>query len=114
MVPPEASHTDEEPGVVDDELGYAFHYKRQADAASYSDTGSDMEPLNPDNTDRRPAWRRRPADGHEFKPEIDTGEVSDSCFSWRKLWKYTGPGRTSVYYFLFRIFTNIYSCFFNF
>ncbi|KAI9312836.1 natural resistance-associated macrophage protein-domain-containing protein [Dichotomocladium elegans] len=27
----------------------------------------------------------------EFKPEIDTGDVSDSCFSFKKLWKYTGP-----------------------
>jgi natural resistance-associated macrophage protein len=28
----------------------------------------------------------------EIKPEIDTGSVSDSCFSFKKLWKYTGPG----------------------
>ncbi|KAI8988870.1 natural resistance-associated macrophage protein-domain-containing protein [Pilobolus umbonatus] len=28
----------------------------------------------------------------EIKPEIDTGTVSDDCFSFRKLWKYMGPG----------------------
>lgn len=90
MVPPEASHADE-PGV-DDELGYAFQYKRHADA--YSDDSGDLEPLDPNNTGRRARWRTD--SGHEFKPEVDTGEVSDSCFSWRKLWKYTGPGRTSL------------------
>ena len=26
-----------------------------------------------------------------IEAEIDTGEVEDA-FSWRKLWKYTGPG----------------------
>jgi hypothetical protein len=29
----------------------------------------------------------------EIKPEIDTGTVSESCFSFKKLWKYTGPGK---------------------
>ncbi|KAF7729633.1 hypothetical protein EC973_004006 [Apophysomyces ossiformis] len=28
----------------------------------------------------------------DIKPEIDTGKVSQSCFSFKKLWKYTGPG----------------------
>ncbi|GAA5816213.1 hypothetical protein MFLAVUS_009739 [Mucor flavus] len=28
----------------------------------------------------------------DIKPEVDTGTVSESCFSFRKLWKYTGPG----------------------
>ncbi|KAI8990991.1 natural resistance-associated macrophage protein-domain-containing protein [Mycotypha africana] len=27
----------------------------------------------------------------DIKPEIDTGQVSDSWFSFKKLWKYTGP-----------------------
>jgi len=31
-------------------------------------------------------------DDLEIKPEIDTGTVSESCFSFKKLWKYTGPG----------------------
>jgi natural resistance-associated macrophage protein len=29
----------------------------------------------------------------EIKPEIDTGTVSESCFSFKKLWKYMGPGK---------------------
>lgn len=29
----------------------------------------------------------------DIKPEVDTGTVSESCFSFRKLWKYTGPGK---------------------
>lgn len=32
-------------------------------------------------------------DDLEIKPEIDTGTVSESCFSFKKLWKYTGPGK---------------------
>jgi natural resistance-associated macrophage protein len=28
----------------------------------------------------------------EIKPEVDTGAVSDEWFSFKKLWKYTGPG----------------------
>lgn len=31
-------------------------------------------------------------DDLEIKPEIDTGNVSESCFSFKKLWKYMGPG----------------------
>jgi natural resistance-associated macrophage protein len=31
-------------------------------------------------------------DDLEIKPEIDTGSVSESCFSFKKLWKYMGPG----------------------
>lgn len=29
----------------------------------------------------------------DIKPEIDTGRVSESCFSFKKLWKYMGPGK---------------------
>lgn len=29
----------------------------------------------------------------DIKPEIDTGQVSESCFSFKKLWKYMGPGK---------------------
>ncbi|KAI9478131.1 MAG: natural resistance associated macrophage protein [Benjaminiella poitrasii] len=28
----------------------------------------------------------------EIKPEVDTGKVSESCFSFKKLWMYMGPG----------------------
>ncbi|KAI7870444.1 hypothetical protein BDF14DRAFT_93958 [Spinellus fusiger] len=28
----------------------------------------------------------------DIKPEISTGPVTDEWFSFRKLWKYTGPG----------------------
>lgn len=31
----------------------------------------------------------------EIKPEIDTGTVSESCFSFKKLWKYMGPGKNN-------------------
>ena len=31
-------------------------------------------------------------DDLDIKPEIDTGRVSESCFSFKKLWKYMGPG----------------------
>ncbi|KAI7903370.1 natural resistance-associated macrophage protein-domain-containing protein [Cokeromyces recurvatus] len=31
-------------------------------------------------------------DDLEIKPEVDTGRVSESCFSFKKLWKYMGPG----------------------
>ncbi|KAL0140581.1 natural resistance-associated macrophage protein-domain-containing protein [Mucor lusitanicus] len=36
-------------------------------------------------------------DDLEIKPEIDTGTVSESCFSFKKLWKYTGPGSSIAY-----------------
>jgi natural resistance-associated macrophage protein 2 len=32
-----------------------------------------------------------PLEDRLIEAEIDTGEVEDA-FSWRKLWKYTGPG----------------------
>lgn len=32
-------------------------------------------------------------DDLDIKPEIDTGRVSESCFSFKKLWKYMGPGK---------------------
>ncbi|CAG8440643.1 3400_t:CDS:2 [Funneliformis mosseae] len=35
--------------------------------------------------------RKRPENEVLIEAEIDTGEVEDA-FSWRKLWKYTGPG----------------------
>lgn len=28
----------------------------------------------------------------DIKPEIDTGQVSEAFFSFKKLWKYMGPG----------------------
>lgn len=30
----------------------------------------------------------------DIKPEIDTGQVSEAYFSFKKLWKYMGPGNT--------------------
>jgi hypothetical protein len=29
--------------------------------------------------------------------KIDTGEVEEGVFSWKKLWKYSGPGKSSCY-----------------
>jgi hypothetical protein len=34
-------------------------------------------------------------DDLEIKPEVDTGRVSESCFSFKKLWTYMGPGKAS-------------------
>ena len=72
---------------------YSRSYKPQlrqqeSDESSSSLLLSDSDDSN--NSGRRA--RRRNGD-LEIKPEIDTGEVSDSCFSFRKLWKYTGPGK---------------------
>ena len=43
--------------------------------------------------DEQNATKRRISLGNNrlIEAEIDTGEVEDA-FSWRKLWKYTGPG----------------------
>ncbi|KAG2223121.1 hypothetical protein INT45_005677 [Circinella minor] len=72
---------------------YGRSYKpqqlQQSDESSSSLLLSDVDDNNNNNNGRRP--RRRNTD-LEIKPEIDTGEVSDSCFSFKKLWKYTGPG----------------------
>ncbi|KAK4510332.1 uncharacterized protein ATC70_004762 [Mucor velutinosus] len=43
-------------------------------------------------TDAANSTSRLFGDDLEIKPEIDTGTVSESCFSFKKLWKYTGPG----------------------
>lgn len=89
MVPHDASHLydddedDTEMSLLND---YGYPYKaRPSDEATEGSTGSE------DNVRRRPT-----TNDLEFKPEIDTGDVSDSCFSFRKLWKYTGPGKTDV------------------
>ncbi|CDH49004.1 natural resistance-associated macrophageprotein [Lichtheimia corymbifera JMRC:FSU:9682] len=63
--------------------GYGYPYKsRPSDEAT--------EPGSTGSGDN--VRRRQTTNDLEFKPEIDTGDVSDSCFSFRKLWKYTGPG----------------------
>ncbi|GAA5800892.1 hypothetical protein HPULCUR_006331 [Helicostylum pulchrum] len=51
----------------------------------YDDTGFIKE-------ERTTTSRTIFGDELDIKPEVDTGTVSESCFSFRKLWKYTGPG----------------------
>ncbi|KAI9274443.1 hypothetical protein BDA99DRAFT_497490 [Phascolomyces articulosus] len=74
------------------ELGFmnefAYSYKPQQRDSSSDDSSS---LLLSESDDNGRGARRRNTD-LEIKPEIDTGDVSNSCFSFRKLWKYTGPG----------------------
>ncbi|ORZ01583.1 natural resistance-associated macrophage protein-domain-containing protein [Syncephalastrum racemosum] len=60
-----------------------IHYASQSDDDSLDGASLGSE---------RGRRRRRRSDDLEIKPEINTGSVSDSCFSFKKLWKYTGPG----------------------
>ncbi|KAI9497820.1 natural resistance-associated macrophage protein-domain-containing protein [Zychaea mexicana] len=93
MVPHDASHLHDD---LDDEseMGlmneYAYSFKPQQPDGDGSENAS---LLSEESTSGRRARRRSGgAADLEFKPEIDTGGVSDSCFSFKKLWKYTGPG----------------------
>lgn len=58
----------------------------------YEDTGLIKDERS--NLDKITGTTSRTIFGDELdiKPEVDTGRVSESCFSFRKLWKYTGPG----------------------
>ncbi|KAG2237607.1 hypothetical protein INT48_004510 [Thamnidium elegans] len=53
----------------------------------YDDTGFTKDERTTSTTSRTIF-----GDELDIKPEVDTGTVSESCFSFRKLWKYTGPG----------------------
>lgn len=94
MVPHDASHFQEE--LDDSELGmlnldeFGFSYSKRQEQANDNPTEDDGSIKSDEGQGRRPG-RRRLMDS-EIKVEVDTGAVSDSCFSFKKLWKYTGPG----------------------
>ncbi|KAI8381421.1 natural resistance-associated macrophage protein-domain-containing protein [Radiomyces spectabilis] len=103
MVPHDARHGMEIDDDDDDfyttaELDNAFSFHRRRHSKSeetlseslHDDDSGGKPHLMPDMQDYHHAVNV--GDDLEIKPEIDTGDVSDACFSFKKLWKYAGPG----------------------
>lgn len=98
MVPHDARRLSEDDDLFDfmeydDPLNAKDESFKQKIASTHS--SSDNSNSSSSSSSGSSGGSRLFGDDLDIKPEIDTGRVSESFFSFKKLWKYMGPGKVA-------------------